>query len=76
MMSNNLEDRVKSLENFVDAHLDNESEKQSLEKRVKSLEESLWALEEDGEFYRNRFEDIEFRLGKAEQRLEPLDGLS
>ena len=49
---------------------------ESLKERVNSLEESLWALEEDDEFYRNRFEDIEFRLKKAEERLEPLDGLS
>ena len=41
MMSNNLEDRVKSLENFVDAHLDNESEKQSLEKRLERIEYRL-----------------------------------
>ena len=36
-----LKKRVESLENFIDAYLDNESEKQSLEKRLERIEYRL-----------------------------------
>lgn len=48
----------------------------SLKGRIDSLEGFSGEVEEAGEFYNSRFEDIEFRLDKAEQRLKALDGLS
>ena len=64
---------------MVDAHLDNESERKSLQRRVDLLEDHILDIEKDDDddadatFINSRFKDIEFRLQKAEERLDVLD---